>query len=216
MIYRIPEVRALYRGVRRPTVMKLVVGMALLVPAVGTGLVGGREAEGSALAPRVTAAKAGEGAIGQVWRERSDARARADSAAELAREFGVSPDLAADIHAAALEAGIEPRVAFGLVRTESSFRRTAVSHVGAVGYTQLLPSTARWLAPGTSRSELFDRETNLRIGFRYLRYLLDRYDDNLHLALTAYNRGPGTVDRLVKRGRNPDNGYARKVLARRS
>ena len=164
MVCRIPEVRALYRGVRRPTVMKLVVGIALLVPAVGTGLVGQRDAEESVPAPRVAAAKAGDGAIARVWRERAELRARAAEAAELAREFGVSPDLAADIHAAAVEAGIDPRVAFGLVRTESSFRRTAVSHAGAVGYTQLLPSTARWLVPGTSRSELFDRETNLRIG----------------------------------------------------
>jgi len=56
-------------------------------------------------------------------------------------------------------------------------------------------------------------ETNLRVGFRYLRYLIDKYDGNVRLALTAYNRGPGTVDRLLRQGRNPDNGYAGKVLS---
>jgi soluble lytic murein transglycosylase-like protein len=103
-------------------------------------------------------------------------------------------------------------VAFGLVRVESSFRRTAVSWAGAVGYTQLLPSTAAYMVPGVGRSDLFETRTNLEIGFMYLRYLKDKYDGDLHLALTAYNRGPGTVDRLLRQGRNPDNGYAGKVM----
>jgi soluble lytic murein transglycosylase-like protein len=132
----------------------------------------------------------------------------------LAREYGVPTTLAAQIHRSAVSNGIEPRIAFGLVQTESSFRRTAVSHVGAVGYTQLLPSTARWMVPGTTRSDLFHPQTNLQIGFKYLRYLVDKYDGNMRLALTAYNRGPGTVDKLLKQGRNPENGYATKVLSR--
>jgi len=105
-----------------------------------------------------------------------------------------------------------PKVAFGLVRTESSFRRTVVSHAGAIGYAQVLPSTARWIEPGTTRNDLFDTRTNLRVGFKYLRYLLDKYNGDIRLALTAYNRGPGTVDRVLARGGNPDNGYAAKVL----
>jgi soluble lytic murein transglycosylase-like protein len=54
------------------------------------------------------------------------------------------------------------------------------------------------------------------VGFKYLRHLLDQFDGNEKLALTAYNRGPGTVSKLLKRGRNPDNGYAEKVLTGRS
>ena len=61
---------------------------------------------------------------------------------------------------------------------------------------------------GTTRADLRDQETNLRIGFKYLKQLVDKYDGNENLALTAYNRGPGTVDRVLKRGGNPDNGYA--------
>ncbi len=130
----------------------------------------------------------------------------------FARQYGVSVPLAREIYAAAREYGIDPKVAFGLVRTESSFRRTVVSHAGAVGYAQVLPSTARWIEPGTTRSDLFDTRTNLRVGFKYLRYLLDKYNGDMRLALTAYNRGPGTVDRVLARGGNPDNGYAGKVL----
>jgi soluble lytic murein transglycosylase-like protein len=132
--------------------------------------------------------------------------------ASFAREFDISVDLAEDIHTAALAEKIAPRLAFGLVKAESSFRTRVVSPVGAVGLTQLLPSTARWLVPGTTRRDLMTPETNLRVGFKYLRHLIDKYEGDEQLALTAYNRGPGTVNRLISRGRNPDNGYADKVL----
>jgi hypothetical protein len=56
--------------------------------------------------------------------------------------------------------------------------------------------------------ELRDPQVNLSIGFRYLRELIDKYDGDERMALLAYNRGPGTVDRVLKRGGNPDNGYA--------
>ncbi len=64
------------------------------------------------------------------------------------------------------------------------------------------------MRPGVTRKQLRDPDTNLRVGFKYLRYLMDKYDGNEKLALLAYNRGPGTVDKALKRGRNPDNGYA--------
>ncbi|MGH7481586.1 MAG: lytic transglycosylase domain-containing protein [Longimicrobiales bacterium] len=132
----------------------------------------------------------------------------------LAAEYGVPEELAERIHVAARSEGVPSPIAFGLVFTESSFRPRVVSSAGAVGYTQLLPSTASWLVPGTDRSDLFRPETNLRIGFRYLRYLLKYYDGDLRLALTAYNRGPGTVDSMLETGRDPDNGYAERVLRR--
>jgi soluble lytic murein transglycosylase-like protein len=136
-----------------------------------------------------------------------------DSPAELvaeykARGYPLSLDLAEEIHEAATEQGIDPEIAFGLVRAESSFRNAATSTVGAVGLTQLMPSTARWIEPGTSRSDLRDPETNLRLGFTYLRQLIEKYEGDVDLALVAYNRGPGTVDKALKRGRDPDNGYA--------
>jgi soluble lytic murein transglycosylase-like protein len=141
------------------------------------------------------------------------------SADELARKYSregykVTPTLAEKIHKAAVENEIDPAVAFGLVQTESSFKNSATSYVGAVGLTQLMPATARWLQPGVTTRELRDPDTNLRIGFRYLRRLINDYDGNTHLALLAYNRGPGTVNRILKRGGNPDNGYSAKVMGR--
>ena len=72
------------------------------------------------------------------------------------------------------------------------------------------------LVPGTTRSELMEPETNLRVGFKYLRRLIDQYDGDQELALTAFNRGPGTVNKLLRRGRDPDNGYADMVRGLRT
>jgi soluble lytic murein transglycosylase-like protein len=133
------------------------------------------------------------------------------AAATYAQRFRIPTHLARSIYNAASDEDISPDVAFGLVRAESSFRPRVVSPAGAVGLTQVLPSTGRWIVPGTTRRDLMDPETNLRVGFRYLRYLYEKYDGDEALALTAYNRGPGTVDRHLRQGRNPDNGYVEMV-----
>jgi len=123
-------------------------------------------------------------------------------------EYRLSRELAERIYDVATENDIDPAVAYGLVRAESSFRNTSTSPVGAIGLTQLMPRTAQWLEPGVTRAELREPDTNLRIGFKYLKSLITKYDGNTNLALVAYNRGPGTVDREIRNGRNPDNGYA--------
>ena len=140
-----------------------------------------------------------------------------DSAVALAQHFEkkgykVSTTLAKAIAEAAEKHGIDLAVAFGLARAESGFDNRATSHVGAIGLTQLMPRTARWLKPGTTVSDLRNPAKNADIGFGYLRQLIDKYDGDTKLALLAYNRGPGTVDKILKRGGNPDNGYAKKVM----
>jgi soluble lytic murein transglycosylase-like protein len=157
-----------------------------------------------------------DASVSNVWKamegNRADAVAQRESiiAQQLQENaaFGLSRELAEAIYDMAAAENVDPEVAFGLVRAESSFKDQATSRVGAVGLTQLMPSTARWLEPGTTRDDLRNSETNLRIGFGYLRQLIDKYDGDEDLALLAYNRGPGTVDKILKRGGNPDNGYA--------
>ena len=134
---------------------------------------------------------------------------------ENSSKYGIPADLAERIEDIALAEGIDPKLAFGLVATESEFNRHAVSPVGAVGYTQLMPSTARFFRPELEREALFDRDTNLRLGFRFLKTLIDKYHGNVKLALTAYNRGPDRVDALLRNGDDPDNGYARAVMRKR-
>jgi soluble lytic murein transglycosylase-like protein len=125
--------------------------------------------------------------------------------------YRIPADLASAIYDIAVSEGVDPGLAFSLVRVESGFTRRAVSSAGAVGFTQVMPSTAFWLQPGLSHEELFDRDTNLRLGFRYLRMLMEQYRGDLHLALLAYNRGPTRVDGILRVGGDPSNGYAKKV-----
>jgi soluble lytic murein transglycosylase-like protein len=66
--------------------------------------------------------------------------------------------------------------------------------------------------PGLTTQQMFQRETSLRVGFRYLRDLLERYDGNLERALLAYNRGPGKVEELLGAGKDPRNGYSTNVM----
>lgn len=144
-----------------------------------------------------------------------EARVHSDRAAVVAaaaERYGIDQQLAQEIYDAAVDNAVDPQLAYGLVKTESSFRNRAVSHVGARGLTQVMPRTARWLRPGTRAEDLYDRKINLSLGFKYLNQLIDKYEGDVKLALTAYNRGPGTVDKVLKRGGDPDNGYAGKVL----
>jgi soluble lytic murein transglycosylase-like protein len=131
----------------------------------------------------------------------------------FAMQFRISPQLARTIHDAAESQGLDPELGFRLVRAESAFNPRARSHAGALGYTQLMPSTARWLDRRmTTRERILEPEPNLRVGFGYLRRLIDKYDGDVRLALLAYNRGEGAVDRDLRSGRNPENGYTRRVL----
>ncbi len=137
---------------------------------------------------------------------------RAVQIAEHAERYQLNRRLAEMIYDAAVREGLDPALAFGLVMVESSFRRFAVGPAGSVGYTQVKPSTAEWLDPSVTRDRLFETDTNLRIGFRYLRMLLDRFGEDTRLALLAYNRGPNRVGALLAMGRDPANGYAHRVL----
>lgn len=127
--------------------------------------------------------------------------------------YGISADLAGSIFEIAQAEGIDPELAFRLVKLESDFKVRATSPVGALGLTQLMPGTARHFQKDVTREKLFDPKTNLRIGFRYLRVLIGQYDGNVNLALLVYNRGPVAVDAALRDGRDPTNGYDR-ILTR--
>ena len=76
-----------------------------------------------------------------------------------------------------------------VIRTESDFNPNATSRKGASGLMQLMPKTAAHYGV----SDLYSPQQNLDAGIRYLRDLLDRYDNHLHLALAAYNAGETAV-----------------------
>src|SRR5881398_1189560 len=141
---------------------------------------------------------------------------RANAIIDYSTHYDIAADLSAAIYDIALAEGVDPALAFRLVKTESNFHAKAKSKVGAIGFTQVLPSTARLYEPGLTTQQLYDRNTNLRLGFRYLRDLLERYEGTpeakLRLALLAYNRGPSKVQELLDAGRDPQNGYATHIM----
>lgn len=87
-----------------------------------------------------------------------------------------------------------------LIATESGFDANAVSPRGAVGLMQVMPPTAeQYGVLGDARQpiekRLTDPRVNLQAGTRYLRHLLDLFDNRLELALAAYNAGVSAVQR---------------------
>lgn len=89
--------------------------------------------------------------------------------------------------------GIPETLLLAVARGESDFNATARSRANAHGVMQIQwPETAKHL--GIYRlSELYDPCTNIEAGTRYLKELMARYDNDLHLALAAYNYGPGRI-----------------------
>lgn len=136
---------------------------------------------------------------------------RANAVMHYSSEYKVGADLAGTIYDVALAEGIEPDLGFRLVRVESEFNDHATSPAGALGLAQVMPATAKDFVPGITREQLYDRDTNLKIGFRYLRGLIEQYKGNVKLALTVYNRGPVVVESMRALGLDPRNGYEAAV-----
>ena len=126
-----------------------------------------------------------------------------DVNAELAR------NVAALVHKNAQIYGRDPNLVLALISEESAFDPKAVSPVGAIGLMQVMPHWKRVLG---ITGDLTDPDTNIRAGLQILGFYLEMYQD-LDMALTAYNRGPGPVDAALRKGVSPNNGYAPKVLA---
>jgi soluble lytic murein transglycosylase len=97
--------------------------------------------------------------------------------------------------------GVDPALAFAVIRQESAFAADARSTAGALGLMQLMPQTAQKLSghlrlPQPGRMDLLDVSTNLQLGIAYLRRLIDRYDNPL-VAAAAYNAGAHRENRWL-------------------
>lgn len=105
----------------------------------------------------------------------------------------------------AVEYDIDPFLVYAVIKAESNFDKNAISNQNAKGIMQIMDSTAKDVA-GNIMSEtnfesemLFDVETNIKIGTKYLSDLLQKYG-NYYVAVAAYNAGIGTVDKWISDG----------------
>lgn len=100
------------------------------------------------------------------------------------------------IQSVCAEFDIDQSTFYALVNVESSFNPNAKSSAGAIGLTQLRPSTAEYICVKNnidfSSIDLYNPQDNLYVGAMYLRYLLDKFDTT-YTALAAYNAGETTV-----------------------
>ncbi|HEX8185231.1 MAG TPA: lytic transglycosylase domain-containing protein [Blastocatellia bacterium] len=103
-----------------------------------------------------------------------------------------SGNLALDslVQEAAAQHGLDPCLIFSVMRAESSFNRMAISPKGASGLMQLMPATAVRFGV----KNIFDPRENVFGGAKYLRWLLDRFNGDVRLALAGYNAGEGAVE----------------------
>ncbi len=95
------------------------------------------------------------------------------------------------IQTAADATAVESNLLRAVIVVESGFNSKAVSKCGAVGLMQLMPGTATRYGA----SNPYDPRQNVHAGARYLKFLIDRFGQNITLALAAYNAGEQAVDR---------------------
>lgn len=134
-----------------------------------------------------------------------------DGKAARRRTLMADRRLARTIQTVAQQHQLSPALLWAVIKAESNFDPAAISRRGAAGLMQLMPSTAAFVKV----NDPFNPADNIRGGAQYLRYLLNRFNDNLPLALAAYNAGEAHVRR--SRDQIPPfpqtQHYAEKVLA---
>jgi len=93
---------------------------------------------------------------------------------------------------------LDPLMVYSIIKVESSFNEKAESNKGARGLMQITPSTGEWIAEklkieNFDSNDLFLPETNIMMGTWYFNYLTEKFDNDINLAIAAYNAGPGNV-----------------------
>ena len=106
---------------------------------------------------------------------------------------------------------VDEYLVYSIIRAESNYKNDAISNKGAMGLMQIMPDTGEWVAEklkleNFTPEDLLDSEKNIMIGVWYFKYLLDKFDGKLSLAVTAYNAGPTNVNKWLSQKEYSDNG----------
>lgn len=103
-----------------------------------------------------------------------------------------SSDYHSIVHEKAANYDMDPSLIKAVIKTESNWNNRAISRAGAKGLMQLMPGTAMDM----NVHNPFDPEENIEGGTKYLKFLLEKFNGDLTLALAAYNAGPTTVEKF--------------------
>ncbi len=97
--------------------------------------------------------------------------------------------------------GVDKNLVYAVIKQESNFEEEANSRRGAKGLMQIMNDTANEIAEelGFSGMNLYNPETNINIGTKYLADLMEKYN-NMKMAIAAYNAGFGNVDKWIAQG----------------
>ena len=122
---------------------------------------------------------------------------------------------------------VDPLLTFAIIKAESNFNETSISTSEAKGLMQLMDATAADMAKRLEFGEynLFKPDDNICLGTKYISTLLQYYNNNIYLALAAYNAGIGNVNKWIENGIIKEDGsdienipfketqnYVRKVM----
>ena len=97
---------------------------------------------------------------------------------------------------------LDPYLVLSIIKTESNFKEDALSNKGAKGLMQIMDTTGEWVSSeigidSFNTSLLYDAETNIKMGCWYLNNLTNEFNNNIDLAIAAYNGGSGNVSRWL-------------------
>src|SRR5687767_13230882 len=109
---------------------------------------------------------------------------------------------------------VDPLLLYAIMHQESTFKPRAMSNKGARGLMQLMPGTAVRFGV----TSIWDPKQNIEGGTRYMRFLLDKFEGNVQLALAGYNAGEGAVMKYGYRipPYNETQEYVRRISKRYS
>lgn len=99
---------------------------------------------------------------------------------------------------------LDPYLVLAIIKVESAFDISSISHKGAMGLMQLKPTTAFYISEQINElniakiDDLYDPILNIKIGINYLAYLRKRFDGNLKYAIIAYNIGPERLRKIIE------------------